>query len=145
MPYILEGFSLCPPSLPNYPWLAPPGTCCPSSTEVQPSSRELDVCVVLQPGGQPLCPTPLQPCGLMGMGGQWLLRLAGPQEIVENSLSRTSWLSVWKARFLRTLVLMDRTWEGVGAGRRTQAERKEESVITNSRGQHLGLEAMIQC
>lgn len=39
-----------------------------------------------------------------------------PQEMVENSFRRASWLSVWKARFLRTLVLMDRTWEG-GEGR----------------------------
>lgn len=64
----------------------------------------------------------------MGKGSQQLLRYAWPQEIVENSLSRTSWLSVWKARFLRTLVLMDRTWERVGEGERAQAERKEETV-----------------
>lgn len=52
----------------------------------------------------------LQPRSLVGKGSQWLLRYAWQlQEIVENSLSRTSWLSVWKARFLRTLVLMDRT------------------------------------
>lgn len=90
----------------------------------------------------PLCP--LQPRSLMDKGEQWMLRLAWPQEIVENSLSRTSWLSVWKARFLRTLVLMDRTWEGVGEGR-TQAERKEESIVINSMGQCLRHKAMIQC
>lgn len=61
----------------------------------------------------------------MGKGSQQLLRYAWPQEIVENSLSRTSWLSVWKARFLLTLVLMDRTWETVGEGERAQAERKQ--------------------
>lgn len=64
----------------------------------------------------------------MGKGSQWLFQHLRPQEIVENSLSRTSWLSVWKARFLRTLVLMDRTWERVREGGRTQAERKQERV-----------------
>lgn len=48
-----------------------------------------------------------------------------PQEIVENSFSRTSWLSVWKARFLRTLVLIDRTWERMRESGRAQAERKK--------------------
>lgn len=48
-----------------------------------------------------------------------------PQEMVENSFRRASWLSVWKARFLRTLVLMDRTW--------VEGQRKQP--ITNSRGQ----------
>lgn len=42
------------------------------------------------------------------------------QEMVENSFSRASWLSVWKARFLRTFVLMDRTWERVGEGGRAE-------------------------
>lgn len=43
-----------------------------------------------------------------------------PQEMVENSFRRASWLSVWKARFLRTLVLMDRTWQRVGEGGRAE-------------------------
>lgn len=47
----------------------------------------------------------------MGKDSQLLLKAARYQEIVENSLSSTSWLSVWKARFLLTLVLMERTWE----------------------------------
>lgn len=54
----------------------------------------------------------------MGRGSQWLLG-SQSQEMVENSFRRASWLSVWKARFLRTLVLMDRTWEGG----RAEAER----------------------
>lgn len=31
------------------------------------------------------------------------------QEMVENSFSSVSWLSVLKARFFRTLILIDRT------------------------------------
>lgn len=127
-PYIPEGFSLCPPippqirlslACPFWPLLS-------SSNEVRPLSRELCICVVLQLWGQPPLPSlPFHPRSLMGKGSQWLLRYARPQEIVENSLSRTSWLSVWKARFLLTLVLMDRTWERVGESRRAQAKRKE--------------------
>lgn len=51
-----------------------------------------------------------------------------PQEMVENSFRRASWLSVWKARFLRTLVLMDRTWERVGEveGQRKQLHYKQQ-------------------
>lgn len=57
------------------------------------------------------------------------VRWAWPQEIVENSFSRTSWLSVWKARFLRTLVLIDRTWERVGVKwEGTEKERKQDIV-----------------
>lgn len=82
----------------------------------------------------------------MGKGSQQLLRYAWPQEIVENSLSRTSWLSVWKARFLRTLVLMDRTWEKVGEGKRAQAERKQRrELVTHNRGQCLRDKAKMQC
>lgn len=54
--------------------------------------------------------------GKAGSGSQ----AVQPQEMVESSLSRTSWLSVWKARFLRTLVLMDRTWARVGEGGRAE-------------------------
>ena len=82
----------------------------------------------------------------MGKGSQWLPRYAWqPQEIVENSLSRTSWLSVWKARFLRTLVLMDRTWEKVreGGGHRQRENRRES--VTNSRGQCLKHKAKMKC
>lgn len=61
-------------------------------------------------------------------------------------MSRTSWLSVWKARFLRTLVLMDRTWERVGEGKRAQAERKQRrELVTHNRGQCLRDKAKMQC
>lgn len=58
-------------------------------------------------------------------GVSWVRAISGSQaaqsqEMVENSFRRASWLSVWKARFLRTLVLMDRTWEGG----RVEAERR---------------------
>lgn len=94
------------------------------------------------PLSRPLTPPPAQK--LMGKGSQWLLRYTWPQEIVENSLSRTSWLSVWKARFLRTLVLMDRTWERVREKQEGTGREKGESV-TNSRGQCLRHKAKMQC
>lgn len=67
-----------------------------------------------------------------------------PQEMVENSFRRASWLSVWKARFLRTLVLMDRTWERVGEGGRAkktvhykQQRAGQDEVFTVLAGERL--------
>lgn len=95
--------------------------------------------------------SPLQPRSLMGKGSQWLLRLAWSQEIVENSLSRTSWLSVWKARFLRTLVLMDRTWESGGGrqedtGREKRGEScyKQQRAVYEAQGQDSVLEVSLR-
>lgn len=56
-------------------------------------------------------------------------RAVQPQEMVENSFSRASWLRVWKARFLRTLVLMDRTWEGS-----EKAKGRENSQLLTAEG-----------
>lgn len=77
-------------------------------TEVRPSPRALGS--VLSPTLKAV-PTP---CARPPARSLMAKAVSGcpavqPQEMVENSFSRASWLSVWKARFLRTFVLMDRT------------------------------------
>ena len=52
--------------------------------------------------------------------------------MVENSFRRASWLSVWKARFLRTLVLMDRTWEGGRAEAERTVHYKQQRALSEA-------------
>lgn len=54
------------------------------------------------------------------------------QDIVENSLSRTSWLIVFKETFFLTFRLMERTWEGDREGQRYNVEKPSKTWGLNA-------------
>lgn len=86
-------------------WACP---CCPSSLKygLHQEPRGLCFSPTLKAVPTPFARPPAQELMGKAVSGSQAVQ---PQEMVENSFRRASWLSVWKARFLRTLVLMDRT------------------------------------